>query len=369
MTAATDYVEPARIRGAWLGRISGCLLGKAVERFTLAVGNDGLREYLASAGALPLRDYIPLAEHPEGHHLLKTCTRGNLVRAEADDDIDYTVLALRLMERFGPGLTTLDVGRSWLTWLPAAVTWTAEREAYRTLLELAGNEIEFFTDDTHPPDLSPCSDNDFNELIGAQLRSELYGWVNPGDPTSAARLARVDAALTHRGDAVEAAAYFAALAALIPVSRSLAEAVESSLDYIVPTSGTASAVQLATDVAAHDDAVARLHDAFADYHPVASSNNLALVVCGLLRGEHDFATAIGDTVAGGWDTDCNGATVGGMWGLTGRPIPASWTRPWQGRVVVRVSGFGENSLEDIIDRTVQVARAIQANTNDANTNT
>ena len=47
--------------------------------------------------------------------------------------------------------------------------------------------------------------------------------------------------------------------------------------------------------------------------PSAHGHNLALVAWGLARGAEDFSIAVGDTVAAGWDTDCNGATVGGLW--------------------------------------------------------
>ncbi len=85
-------------------------------------------------------------------------------------------------------------------------------------------------------------------------------------------------------------------------------------------------------------------------------NNLALVVWALLSAEDDFSAAIGEAVAAGWDTDCNGATVGALWGLTGRAIPAHWTEPWQGRIAVVLGGVGELALDDVVERTVAVAR-------------
>jgi ADP-ribosylglycohydrolase len=89
--------------------------------------------------------------------------------------------------------------------------------------------------------------------------------------------------------------------------------------------------------------------------PVHTLNNLALVVWALCAADGDFGTAIGDAVAAGWDTDCNGATVGGLFGLTGRPIPEAWTRPWSGRIGVSLAGFAELELDDVVARTVAVA--------------
>ena len=53
---------PARIRGAWEGRISGCLLGKPLEVLSFREGREGLESYLQEAGAVPLRDYVPALE-------------------------------------------------------------------------------------------------------------------------------------------------------------------------------------------------------------------------------------------------------------------------------------------------------------------
>jgi hypothetical protein len=69
--------------------------------------------------------------------------------------------------------------------------------------------------------------------------------------------------------------------------------------------------------------------------------------------------AIGEAVAAGWDTDCNGATVGGLFGLTGAPIPRAWTSPWAGRVGLGLAGHSELGLDELVDRTVAVARALR----------
>lgn len=39
-------------------------------------------------------------------------------------------------------------------------------------------------------DVTDCADNPYNDWIGAQIRADLYGWVCPGRPALAAKLAR-----------------------------------------------------------------------------------------------------------------------------------------------------------------------------------
>jgi ADP-ribosylglycohydrolase len=353
-------VDPERIRSAWAGRISGCQLGKAVEVLSIRQGHEGLTSYLREAGALPLRDYVPLVAGTIVELTGRESCRGELSRSEPDDDINYTVLALMLLERCGLELSTEEVARAWLRLLPAASTWTAERFAYRTLLERANDLFAYGM----PPgfDLAECARNEYSEWIGAQIRADIYGWVCPGRPVLAADLARRDAALSHTGDGVHGAAFVAALGAAIPAARSLEEAVDVAYDQIPSGTGVSEAISFARSLAGADDAVELIHERYAGLSPVHSVNNLALVVWALLSRQHDYSAAIGDVVAAGWDTDCNGATVGGLWGLTGRSIPEHWTAPWQEWVAVTLAGVGELDLDDLVTRTVAVAERISAAT-------
>lgn len=352
-----DTTVPARIRGAWAGRISGCLLGKPVEVLSFREGRPGLESYLREAGALPLRDYVPLLEGTLVERLGRDCCRGHISRAEPDDDINYTVLALLLLEDRGADLRTEDVARAWLRLLPAGTTWTAERWAYRVLLDNMADE--FVNGEAPGFNLARCADNDYSDWIGAQIRADLYGWVCPGRPELAAELASRDASLSHRGEALNSASFVAALAAAIPASADLEDAIDTALSVVPGSSDAAIAVRFGRELASHDDAVDRLHAEYRDLPPVHAVNNLALVVWALCSADGDFSAAVGNAVAAGWDTDCNGATVGGLFGLTGNAIPECWTKPWQGRVGVNLAGYSEFSVDELVDRTVAVAERLQ----------
>ena len=351
-------VEPTRIRSAWEGRISGCLLGKPVEVLSLQQGQAGLEAYLGEAGALPLRDYVPLVEGTMVDQLGRACCRGHIVRAEPDDDINYSLLALLLLEDKGTNFDTADVARAWLHLLPAGATWTAERAAYAALL--CNMADEFVNGAEAGFDLAECSDNDYNEWIGAQIRADLYGWVCPGRPALAAEMARRDASLSHRGEGVHGAAFVAALAAAIPATENLNAAIGAALDEIPADSRAAAAVRFGYALLEDPDAVERLHQEYCDMSPVHTLNNLALVVWALGSANGEFGAAIGNAVAAGWDTDCNGATVGGLFGLSGEPIPEAWTSPWNGRIGVSLAGIDELQVDEVVERTVDVARLMQS---------
>jgi ADP-ribosylglycohydrolase len=352
----TESVDPARIRAAWQGRISGCLLGKPLEVLSFQEGRDGLTSYLGNNDALPLRNYVPLEEGSIVDRLARDCCHGHIARAEPDDDINYTILALTLLEEHGTGFDTADVARAWLRLLPAGATWTAERAAYATLLTNMDNE---FVNGAEPGfDITLCSENEYNDWIGAQIRADLYGWVCPGRPALAAELAARDASLSHQGDGVYGAMFVAALGAAIPVSPDLDAAVDIALQQIPDDSLATAAVNFGRKIAGNDDGAKLLHQEYADLPPVHSLNNLALVVWALLSARDDFSAAIGEAVAAGWDTDCNGATVGGLFGMTGQEIPDHWTAPWNARVCVDLAGHSELSLETLVSRTIAVAESI-----------
>jgi len=125
----TDHQMLDRIHGAWLGRAVGCALGKPVEGWH----KGHIDSYLQFAEALPLNDFIPLVDgHPEGlKPRLPDCTRGMIHYMARDDDMDYTILGLHVLESYGPDFTSSNVAETWLSRLPYHLVFTAERAAYR----------------------------------------------------------------------------------------------------------------------------------------------------------------------------------------------------------------------------------------------
>ncbi len=182
-----------RVLGGRLGRIAGHMLGKPVERGDLWT-RERIDGHLRRAAALPLTGYLPepadesdaLALRPEW----RQCVRGRIHGSCRDDDVDYTILGLHLLETHGFGFSSEQVGELWLQRLPYLQTFTAERAAYRNLaLGLK-------------PPLTATHDNPYQEWIGALIRADVFGWTCPGAPRQAAALARRDAVLSHSGNGV-----------------------------------------------------------------------------------------------------------------------------------------------------------------------
>ncbi len=331
-----------QLHGAWLGRCAGCMLGKPVEGWT----RERIRARLETAGEYPLRDYFPASQDLPASSPL---ARGSIRRAERDDDTDYPVLNLLVWREHGPEFTPRQVAEAWLTWLPYHQTYTAERAAYRNfVLEL------------EPPE-SAYALNPYREWIGAQIRADLWGYVAPGQPALAAELAWRDACISHTKNGIYGEMFFAALIAASLTTEDLGEALEAGLAVIPARSRFAEMVGDCLAWYALDEdwdrSCDRVQEKYGQYHPVHTLNNAALVLLALLYAEGDFSAAVGLAVQGGWDTDCNGATAGSVWGALhgAEAIPAVWAAPLNDTLISAVFGRGENRISALAAETAEAA--------------
>jgi ADP-ribosylglycohydrolase len=343
-----------QILGGWLGRIAGNMLGKPIERGDVWT-RDRIDRYLRRADALPLTDYLPALEPPpdpvefELRPEWQACVRGRIHGSCRDDDIDYTVLGLHLLETHGFGFTTEQVGELWLLRLPYLQTFTAERAAYRNLA--AG---------VRPP-LTATVDNPYQEWIGALIRADIHGWVNPGDPPRAAAMARRDAVLSHTGNGVYGAMWAGALIAAAFTADGPRTAVEAALDRIPPRCRLARTVRRAASLydagVTWPDALDQLERETSGLPWIHTVPNAAVLTAGLLYGAGDFTTTIALTVRGGLDTDSNGATAGSVAGVLcgAAAIPPQWTEPLEDRIRSAVFGFDSARVSDLAARTHRLA--------------
>ncbi|MFI8216977.1 ADP-ribosylglycohydrolase family protein [Streptomyces sp. NPDC085932] len=338
--AHASATPPERLEAAWLGRAAGCLLGKPVEKLPL----EAIRRLARSTGNWPLSTWftergVPaelLAAHPWNRRSAATSLAENIDGMPEDDDLNYPLLNLILLRRYGKSFTTTDVARTWLDELPAGRTFTAERVAYRNLL--SGLE---------PPHTARHR-NPFREWIGALIRADVHGWTNPGDPAAAAGQAHRDATLTHTANGVYAAMFAAAATATAATGTADVHAcLRTGLTVVPPRSRLARAVrrgiELAHEHTDFDTVVDGLHAAHAGtHHWVHAVPNTALIAAALTHANGDFTGSVCRAVSGGWDTDSNGATAGGIAGLlAGHPaaLPDRWTAPLKNRLSTSVGDF------------------------------
>ncbi|MFJ8977506.1 ADP-ribosylglycohydrolase family protein [Streptomyces sp. NPDC102282] len=347
-------LDSDRLHAAWLGRAAGCLLGKPVEKLPLA----GIRALARATGNWPLTTWftargVPAglaAAHPWNRRSAPTSLAENIDGMPEDDDLNYPLLTVLLLQRCGRDFSTSDVARLWLDELPAGRVFTAERVAYRNLL-----------DGVEPP-ATARRRNPFREWIGAQIRADVHGWTHPGDPGAAAAQAHRDAVLTHTANGVYGAMFTAAaLAEAAGGATDVHGCLAAGLRVVPPRSRYARAVRLGIGTARaerdFDTVVDLLHETYGStHHWVHVLPNAALLAAALTHAEGDFSRSIGCAVSGGWDTDSNGATAGSLAGLlAGRAaaLPDRWTAPLKNRLATSVAGFGSVGFDTLAELTYQ----------------
>ncbi|MYW66811.1 ADP-ribosylglycohydrolase family protein [Streptomyces sp. SID8379] len=349
----TERALADRVLGGWLGRIAGNMLGKPVEQGEVWT-RARIDRYLRQAEALPLTDYLPeppsddveLALRPEW----RACVRGRIHGSCRDDDVDYAVLGLHLLETHGFAFTTEQVGELWLLRLPYLQTFTAERAAYRNL----ANGLK--------PPLTATYDNPCQEWIGGLIRADVFGWTSPGAPRRAASLARRDAVLSHTGNGVYGAMWAAALVSAAFTAPTPRAALDAALTVIPASSRLARVVR--RTISLHDsrltweETLATVEEETGGLGWIHTVPNAAVITAGLLYGDGDFTRTLALTVRGGLDTDSNGATAGSVAGVLcgADAVPEQWTEPLEDRVRSAVFGFDGVRISELAARTTELAR-------------
>lgn len=344
----------SRLRGAWLGRAAGCTLGAPVEAWS----PDDMERLARRCGMeFPPTDYWtghPTPDRPHyGTNVMGDYLRDGLRAIPVDDDLTYTVLGLLILERYGPDFSTGDVGRAWLDLLPTACT--AEEVALENLRR--GISAEKAGEVGNP----------YQEWIGADIRSDPWAYAAPGHLERAAEMAYRDAYLTHRGNGIYGAMYFAAaIAAAFAVDDPM-EALELGLAEIPARCRLAADLRWALDRAPRlrdwREARRLVDERFAGMHTVHTNNNACLTVFGLALGRGDFTRTIGITVAMGLDNDCTAATAGSLLGaaLGVDGVPVHWWKPFRNRAKTYLNGVPELSIADLVKRFAAVAGVVTGN--------
>ena len=362
-----------QLYGAWLGRCCGCALGKPVEGYMQTLNGLGSWErqkhYLLgiSPDEWPLRDYFPghsPAASTTGELMCPDSTRGRIRFMESDDDIRYTVLGQILLAEKGYHFSSEDVASAWFYYLPYLTVCTAETQAYRNLVAIAGRRLDTLKPDTIDWHWVATHLNPYREWIGAQIRVDSYGYACPGNPERAAELAWRDARVSHVKNGLYGAMFCAAMIAASFVNCDPHVIVEAGLAQIPRTSRLYADIRQAIAICerhgcsfdAFEAIIKDLHAAFGHYDPVHTNNNAAVCAAALLVSGGDFHQGITFAVMGGWDTDCNGATVGSMVGILNgaADIPRHWTERLNDTLRSQIADYHPIAISKCAQRAARI---------------
>jgi len=361
ITAALPDAAPAsaptelddRMLGAWTGRVIGNMMGKPFE---IGPTRTSIRSYLEALGRYPLTGYVPFPDGSDRGQLgmwgYESVTEGRIDGAIRDDDVDYTVLGLHLLETYGVGYTTRDVAFEWLSRFPAYQVFTAERNAYQNLIR----EVPLV-------DVGEYR-NPFREWIGALIRADVFGYIYAGRNREAALAAYEDARLSHRANGVYGEMWAAALVSSAFTATTPEQSIVDSLAHVPSESRLAEEIRTVLETYRTGATWETALDELAARHPrmswVHTINNAGALTAAILWGEGDFARTVGLAVGAGLDTDSIGATAGSWAGaFVGHSgLPSSLVEPLRDSYRSGVFGIGDVRISDLSARTVDLARAI-----------
>ena len=332
-----------RLLGAWLGRICGCLLGKPVETWKRAQ----LQPMLKASGNWPMHRYIRSSDVAEDQK--NKCWADTVDCMPVDDDTNYTVLAGVLLDKYGRDFTPENVASVWMDYQPRRAYCTAERVAYTNFMR------------GYMPPNSAVYHNPYREWIGAQIRGDYYGYINPGDPETAADMAFRDASISHIKNGIYGEMFVSAMLAQAAVERNMEQVIRAGLAQIPAGSRLHEAVCAVIDgwkkgVSA-EVCFIEIHKRFDenelhDWCHVIS--NAMVVTAALLYGEGDYGKTVCLAVHTGFDTDCNAATAGSVLGMMrgSAAIGPEWTGPVHGQLDTSIFGVGKVSVADMVRKTM-----------------
>lgn len=338
-----------RLAGALMGRMAGCTLGAPVEFWRV----EEMRDWAAWIGdPFPPVDYWSAIKRPnEKRYNVSPCqayTKPGLDGVPVDDDVTYTILGLLIAEDCGLDFTVEDVGRCWVKYLPYACT--AEDVALKNLK--AGV----------PAHQAADIENPFVQWIGADIRSDPWGYLAPGLPEKAAAMAWNDARLSHRRNGIFGEMYFSAVIAAAFACDSPLAALETGLGEIPRDCLLARdirwALETGSSVKHYEDARQAVQGRFGDMSGVHTNLNACLTIFGLMIGGDDFTRCIGETVAMGYDNDCTAATVGSIFGAARgcAAIPEHWYRPFNNKIMTYLNEHPLFAIDDTLQRFEKLAR-------------
>ncbi len=345
-----------KIEGAWLGRIAGCRLGQAFE----GIHRDEMNAFLKETNNKPLHRYVYRSDFTEDTYKKYRFPFECRVYVDevscfpGDDDTNYTVLYQEIIQKYGKDFTPFDVSRAWLSLQPKDAYCTAERVAFCNFVK------------GYVPPHSAMYKNPYREWIGAQIRADYFGYINPGNPKKAAEMAWRDASVSHTKNGIYGEMFVAAMLATAAQTNCMEDIILSGLSQIPHTSRLHQRIMLVLEQhkngTSKEECFITIHNLYdeKDSHDWCHTiPNAMIVAASLLYGKGDFAKSVCMSVEACFDTDCNGATVGSIVGMAQgvTNIPEYWIKPFNDTLNTSIFGVGGVKISKRIEKTMEHIKA------------
>ena len=350
----------ARARTAFLGSVCGCILGKPVE---VSATKDELMGAVRRADAWPLTGYVPervLEELGRRHPDWTRTVRERIVAVAPDDDINYTVIGMLVLERFGLSFTRDQLADVWLHPLPIGWAWGAERWFYLNAGAHSFMRDQHFAAGDRDFDSWVAVLNPYSQQCGALIRADAYGYACPGNPSLAAELAWRDASMTHRGTGIYGAMFSAAAIATALVADDMEDVIVSALGVLPQRSRLYEAASFAfaqvRERPGWEVGNERIRSRYGAYGHCEIYQEVGTVINTLMSAPNVHEGLVVQVLQGN-DTDSFGATAGSILGAFFGPdgLDGAWLEPFHDRIDLALADFGENRLGRLADRMGSLA--------------
>jgi ADP-ribosylglycohydrolase len=309
-----------KILAGWLGQLAGGAFGTAIEGYH--------SEQIAAVYGV-IDDYITTPE-------------------TVNDDVTYELVFLDVFERCGRALTSVDIGLEWVRQIPFG--WSAEWVALHNL-----------RDGILPPE-SGSFRNPYNEWIGGQMRGMICGMLAPGWPLEAARLAYIDAVVSHAANGVYGEMYAALLTSLAFNHSDPRQLVEAALRFLPQKSQYVHVARECLETLSQEADPLRawrvLDQRFERYNWIHSYPNLAADLLALWHCGGDMTAAFRLLAHAGLDVDCNAGLVGNLLGVM-HGVPERWSAPLGDLLETYIPGKERLSIRQLAERTARLATRVE----------
>lgn len=352
--SAADSRE--RARAAFLGSVAGCMLGKPVE---VETDHSGLEQALESAGEWPLRYYVTESalEHLGARHESWAETvRENISFVAPDDDINYSILGMLVLEQHGTEFTRTDLAELWVRNLSPRWTFGPERAFLaKACAENTGwPEPEWDLSDDQIDRWVTTSQFGV-ELCGAAIRADAYGYAAMGNPTLAAHLAHRDGSMTHRKNGIYGAMFNAAAIASASLVSDPLDAFRLALKTVPRNSRfyeiVADCLDIVNSSSSFDSAYDHIHERYKE-HGFCQLYQEAGTMINSAKFSESTGEGICLQVSQGNDTDSYGATLGSILGAFYGPegLEEKWLAPFNNEIRTTLASFYERQLDVVAER-------------------
>jgi len=159
--------------------------------------------------------------------------------------------------------------------------------------------------------------------------------------------------------------YIAAMIAAAAVTNDIRAIIDAGLAYVPAksrlTEDIKKIIALYDDGKTAEEIMEAIHAQYNEHSAndwCYTNSNAMIVTMALLCGGGDFGKSICLAVQPGFDTDCNGATVGSIVGIMNgeKGIDPYWYAPFEKRLHTSISGYNLVEVDDLAKKTAALVK-------------